>query len=150
MVLLDLELLISETNTNISCNSLPVLHGVPFQLHQLFLNLITNAIKFRHPNRTPKIRIECAPMDRAQLPEELLIKNRDYVCLIFSDNGVGFTTEQASKIFEVFKRLNPTRGEGTGIGLAIVKKVALNHDGYVLADATPDHGAQFKVFLPAN
>jgi PAS domain S-box-containing protein len=149
-VILDLELMISESNAKISSNTLPIIQGVPFQLHQLFLNLITNSIKFRHADRMPEIRIESIQVDRAKLPEELLIKNRDYWCLIFSDNGIGFSDEQALKIFEVFKRLRPTQDEGTGIGLAIVKKVAVNHDGYVLAEAIPGHGAQFKVFLPSN
>lgn len=148
-VKVDLELLIGERKAKIKADPLPAIDGITFQLHQLFLNLITNSIKFAHPERTPELTIESRVVSRAELPPELVIKNRDYVCLVFSDNGIGFSQEQSSKIFDVFRRLRPKHGEGTGIGLSIVKKVAMNHDGYVTADGEPDRGATFYVYLPA-
>jgi light-regulated signal transduction histidine kinase (bacteriophytochrome) len=148
-VKVDLELMISESDATIVAEQMPTIKGISFQLHQLFLNLISNAIKFSHPGRSPRLMIGCHAVDRMKLPEELLIKNREYVCLTFSDSGIGFSREQSAKIFEVFKRLrSPGDKQGTGIGLAIVKKVALNHHGYVCAEATPGEGAQFNVFLP--
>jgi signal transduction histidine kinase len=84
----------------------------------------------------------------SELPEELIIKNRNYHRITFADNGIGFDPQFTHKIFDVFKRLKPIDARGTGIGLAIVKKVALNHDGFVIAEGFPGEGAKFHVFLP--
>lgn len=146
----DLELMIGEHTAVITSEQLPKIQGIPFQLHQLFLNIISNSIKFAHPERTPEIQISCKSIRRGDLPEELLIKNRDYICLTFTDNGIGFAKEQSYKIFDVFKRLRPTHGEGTGIGLSIVKKVAINHHGTVSAEGELNRGSKFNVFLPIN
>jgi PAS domain S-box-containing protein len=147
---IDLELMIAENNAHIIAERLPVIPGVFLQIHQLFLNLVSNAIKFAHPDRTPELKITSRPVERFELPEELLLNNREYICLTFADNGVGFTMEQTNKIFEVFRRLRPKDNQGTGIGLAIVKKIALNHSGCVTAYAEPGNGATFNVFLPAR
>lgn len=149
-VKLDLELLIEERSAKITAKHLPGIYGISFQLHQLFLNLVSNAIKFAHPERTPELQITSRLADPRELPEELLIRTGQYLCVTFADNGLGFSNEQSNKIFEVFKRLRPKQGEGTGIGLAIVKKVAQNHHGFVTADSEPNKGASFNVFLPSS
>jgi len=147
----DLELLINEKNAEIKSDRLPIIRGVPFQLHQLFQNLIANAIKFSHPDRTPQITITSQVVTNGRIPDELILKNRSYYCLTFVDNGIGFEPNQSEKIFDVFKRLAPRNdSKGTGIGLAIVKKVAQNHDGMVTAEGKPYVGSRFYVYLPVK
>jgi len=146
----DLEVSISENNAIIRSDKLPTIQGIPFQLYQLFLNLLSNSIKFSQPEKSPEISITTTILLNGQLPEELKLQKKKYHELIFSDNGTGFDQDQATKIFDVFRRLqiinNPT---GTGIGLAIVKKVVENHAGYVVAEGKLNQGAKFHVYLPA-
>jgi len=149
-VKIDLELMIAESRAKITADRLPHIHGVPFQLHQLFLNLISNSIKFAHPERIPELRITCNKVLAEALPDAMVKKTPEYFRLSFSDNGIGFRNEQTAKIFDVFRRLRPTAAQGTGIGLAIVKKAALNHAGFVTAEGVPDRGATFNVFLPVS
>jgi PAS domain S-box-containing protein len=146
----DLEITIQESNAHIMAEDLPAIKGVRFQLHQLFLNLLTNAIKFAKPEQSPDILITATLLSKELLPEELPLKDHDvYYRITFTDKGIGFEQQQAEKIFDVFKRLKHKKDSaGTGIGLSIVKKVALNHYGYVTATSQPDQGAAFHVFLP--
>jgi PAS domain S-box-containing protein len=145
----DLELMIQESNAHITANQLPVIKGIRFQLHQLFLNLISNAIKFAKPGLPPEISIKNTQISPIHLPEQLPAADRIYYQITFTDNGIGFEQEQAEKIFDVFKRLKQKDNlTGTGIGLSIVKKAALNHHGYVTAESTPGKGSRFHVFLP--
>jgi signal transduction histidine kinase len=147
----DLELVIQESNAIIRASTLPKIPGIPFQLHQLFLNLLSNAIKFSKPDQAPEVIISHRLASHESLAPELTINGRDYHQITFADNGIGFQSEQADKIFDVFRRLTPTNDlKGTGIGLAIVRKVALNHKGYVTAEGVPGVGAKFHVFLPAS
>ncbi|THU40248.1 PAS domain S-box protein [Niastella caeni] len=149
-VINDLEITINETHAKIVAPNLPFIKGFRFQLHQLFLNLLSNAIKFAKPGIPPAITITTTLLFNSHLPAELPAKNRPHYRITFADNGIGFEQDQADKIFDVFKRLKPkTDSTGTGIGLSIVKKVAINHFGYVTAEAQPNQGAQFHVFLPA-
>jgi PAS domain S-box-containing protein len=144
----DLELRISESNAVIKSDTLPLVKGISFQFHQLFLNLLSNAIKFTKPGEPPMISITNRIIKNGELPEELIVKNKPYHEIIFSDQGVGFEPEQATEIFEVFRRVGNRKESGTGIGLAIVKKVVQRHDGHVYAESTPNNGAKFHVYLP--
>jgi PAS domain S-box-containing protein len=145
----DLEITIQESNAYIIAENLPEIKGIRFQLYQLFLNLLSNAIKFAKPGASPDISITTTLLTRELLPEELSLRNQTYYQISFTDKGIGFEQQHAEKIFDVFKRLkikkDPT---GTGIGLSIVKKVALNHHGYVTAESQPEQGAIFHVYLP--
>ncbi len=144
----DLELRISESNAVIKSDTLPLVKGISFQFHQLFLNLLSNAIKFTKPGEPPMISITNRIIKNGELPEQLIVKNKPYHEIIFSDQGVGFEPEQATEIFEVFRRVGNRKESGTGIGLAIVKKVVQRHDGHVYAESTPNNGAKFHVYLP--
>ena len=146
----DLELMINEKGATIETSRLPKVSCIAFQLHQVFLNLVSNAIKFSHPDRKPHLTITATSVSSKEVPEQLIVKNRDYLRITFSDNGIGFDPDQCEKIFDVFKQLGPRDKRGTGIGLAIVKKVALNHNGDVIADAAPGKGANFHVFIARN
>jgi PAS domain S-box-containing protein len=146
----DLEVRISETSATITSARLPVIEGISFQLHQLFLNLLSNAIKFSKPNDAPLVDISAKLLSNAEIPGELIVKNKKYYRITFSDNGIGFDPKHAERIFDVFQRLKPKPdSRGTGIGLAIVKKVVANHEGLVTAESEPDKGATFKIYLPA-
>lgn len=146
----DLELMISESGAEFALAKMPVIKGIPFQLHQMFLNLIGNSIKFSKPGQTPRIEITTELVSNGDVPEELIIKNRSFHRVTIADNGIGFEPGQAERIFEVFRRLEAKGTKGTGIGLAIVKKVALNHDGLVRAESIPQRGSKFHVYLPAR
>jgi signal transduction histidine kinase len=88
---------------------------------------------------------------REELPEELILKNKTYYKITFADKGVGFEPEQSSRIFDVFQRLSVKSDlTGTGIGLAIVKRIVINHDGLVVAESKPNEGAAFQIYLPVT
>jgi PAS domain S-box-containing protein len=146
----DLELMIDEKNARVKSTRLPVISGVHFQLHQLFLNLISNALKFCKEDIIPEIKIAARVIKGPDLPS-MGAKNgsNKYHHLSFADNGIGFAPEHADKIFEAFQRLN-VKGAigGTGIGLAIVKKVVENHNGIISAEGNPGRGAVFNVYIP--
>ena len=146
----DLEILISDKNARITAGRLPTISGIQFQLHQLFLNLISNSLKFSKEDTTPEVRITGRVIKGPDVPS-MDSKNgsHKYYHLSFADNGIGFGSEHADKIFEAFQRLN-VKGPigGTGIGLAIVKKVVENHNGIISAEGHPGEGAIFNVYIP--
>jgi signal transduction histidine kinase len=129
------------------------LHGaspiIPFQFIQLMQNLITNSIKFAKPNVAPHIIIKSRIVNGKQTEEESLSHDRNYCHIIFQDNGIGFEQQFNDKIFEVFQKLhNRETYEGTGIGLAIVKKIIDNHNGLIKATGTLMEGARFDIYIP--
>jgi len=138
----DLELLIAEKNAQMKAEGLPVIQGVKHQLHQLFYNLIFNALQYARPGVPPRITITVNDI----IGED---ESENYHEIIVADNGVGFAQQHAEKIFTVFERLQKDSDtKGTGIGLAICKKVAQNHGGKIFAVSSPGMGAQFHVLLP--
>lgn len=149
-VLTDFELLITEKNARLYYQALPVIQGIPLQINQLLTNLISNALKFSHPQRIPEIAITAAEATTAELagyPE--LSEAKKYCILQVKDNGIGFGQEHAQQIFNIFQRLHSREAfAGTGIGLALCKKIVLNHQGSIYAEAIPGEGAVFTVLLP--
>ncbi|MGI8635404.1 MAG: sensor histidine kinase, partial [Segetibacter sp.] len=146
----DLELKIIEKEAVINAGDLPVIYGNPLQLTQLFLNLISNSIKFSE--KKPEISISSVIIDKR---EAIAIDGFNYngtcVELIFKDNGIGFEQHYAEKIFTVFQRLHGKQDyPGTGIGLALCKKIVDNHDGQISVKSAPGKGTEFKILLPAN
>lgn len=129
------------------------LHGrlpiIPFQFTQLMQNLISNSIKFAKPDIPPHIIIKSNIINGKDLNEDKLTQDRDYCHIVFQDNGIGFEQQFSDKIFEVFQKLhNRDSYEGTGIGLAIVKKIIDNHNGYIKATGDPMRGARFDIYIP--
>jgi PAS domain S-box-containing protein len=146
----DLELLILQRNVQLHSDKLPVIYGNRLQLHQLFMNLINNSIKFC--DTTPIITISSAELNEGELNlySDLNVNNK-HVKLMFADNGIGFEQEFADKIFTIFQRLNTRdKYEGTGIGLALCKKIVENHNGHINADSTPGKGTTFTIILPVT
>jgi two-component system CheB/CheR fusion protein len=141
----DLEVSIKEKGALFKINALPVVKGIPGQMHQLFQNLISNAIKFN--TEVPVIEI-----GEQELTEEMKklydVVSDNYVVIYVQDNGIGFDEQYSEKIFGVFQRLDKTTYQGTGIGLAIAKKIVENHRGFIHADSELGRGARFIVMLP--
>lgn len=142
----DLEITIKEKNATIKIDHLPVIEAVPGQMRQLFQNLISNSLKFSgsHP---PLITVSQHPISTYEA-ENLNISIQDFVCIQFRDNGIGFENQYSDKIFGVFQRLHGRNYEGTGIGLAIAKKIVENHGGVITANAELNKGAVFSIYLP--
>ena len=118
---------------------------LPDQMEQLFINLIGNAIKYSKPGISPVINISSQKL-KAGEKDNLL--GKDAWKINFSDNGIGFDERYLEKIFQMFQRLhNKDTYSGTGIGLAICKKIAENHNGLITANSIPGEGSTFTVFL---
>jgi PAS domain S-box-containing protein len=148
-VLNDFDLLIEEKKASIHVEPMPVIPGIHHQIHQLFSNLISNALKFTKGNK-PVIRISSKVIGKSQLKEKLSIDSvGPYLQILIADNGIGFDQKYADKIFTLFQRLNPRDSYvGTGIGLAICKKIVDNHGGSISATGIVHRGARFKVIFP--
>ncbi len=145
----DLELLITQKSAVIQKEELPTLKAIPLQMHQLFYNLINNALKFTLPHRSPVVRIRGTLLSPQMIHEWSLSPDTRYYYLTVADNGIGFEPEFTDRIFVLFKRLhNQKTFQGTGVGLALCKKVVENHHGRIWAKAEPGQGATFHVVLP--
>lgn len=151
-VIEDLEIKIKEANASIEASDLPTLKAQPTQMHQLFLNLIENAIKFRKPNHPPLIKIEEQTATLHEIQQnKVLNPNFSYCRIIVSDNGIGFAPEYAERIFTIFQRLHGrSEFEGTGLGLAICRKIVENHGGSIEAHGQEGEGSQFVIYLPIH
>lgn len=122
---------------------------IPFQFRQLLQNIISNALKFCPPARTPKIKIdsELILFDATQ-PDKMVL-NTNYHHITITDNGIGFEKQYKDKIFEIFQRLNDRKEyDGTGIGLSIARKIVENHGGKITAESETNEGATFHIYLP--
>ena len=145
----DLELKIEETSTNIKTDILPVVDAIPMQMRQLFTNLFTNAIKFKGEASTPEIEIKSSVLSDEDKEANHLRQNTKYYRIIVKDHGIGFDQEFSMKIFQIFQRLHgKAEYPGSGIGLAICKKIVENHSGRIFAQSEPDKGAEFFILLP--
>ena len=140
-VLKNLSQSIEEKNATVSLDQLPVIKGLRFQLQQLFTNLISNALKFSKADTPPALAV--------RMLESEPCGDKNCFHIVVEDNGIGFEDEYKEKIFELFQRLHG-RSEyaGTGIGLAIVKKIVENHHGNIYATSIPSVGSQFHLLLP--
>jgi signal transduction histidine kinase len=152
-VLSDLETVIQEKKAQITCDKLPVIKGDGPQLRQMFQNLVSNALKYSDPQRAPFISIHTKNVTGRESGFTLPAENfgSHYHLIEVSDNGIGFDQPDAEKIFNVFQRLHgKNEYSGTGVGLAIVKKVVENHHGYIQAKGEPGEGARFSILLPGK
>jgi signal transduction histidine kinase len=141
--------IIQDKKAVITASKLPKLSVIPYQIEQLFINLIGNSLKYNKPGIAPEITIESEKVLSADYPDLLDQSVKKFHKITFSDNGMGFDPQFKETIFILFQRLHSkTDYPGTGIGLAICKKIVENHKGYILADSTPDVGSVFTVFLP--
>jgi PAS domain S-box-containing protein len=142
---------IREKNATIHSDHLPQIKANPSQMRQLFQNLISNSLKFSKKDELPDISITCKIISGKDIGEVGVKPEINYLQLCFEDNGIGFDKKDTQKIFQLFKRLH-TRDEyaGTGIGLAVVKKIVENHEGFITAESNREKGAAFKILLPVQ
>lgn len=150
-VLSDLEYIIEKKNARIGVKVDMQLRAIPVQMRQLFQNLISNALKFSRPEVPPLITIEAIYIDGEELKNRTGDINPQalYCRIEIIDNGIGFDKQDAEKIFNLFQRLHSrTEYEGTGLGLALCKKITENHLGYIEAEGEEGNGAKIRVYLP--
>jgi light-regulated signal transduction histidine kinase (bacteriophytochrome) len=131
----DLELKIEETKAAIESEHLPVIDAIPMQMRQLFTNLFSNAIKFRRPGEAPKISVSSSVLTRQEKEARHLRVDEEVYMISIQDNGIGFEQEEYP---------------GSGIGLAICKKIVDNHKGVIYALGDPATGAAFNILLPQH
>lgn len=148
-VIQELAITIEEKKAEIIIKKLPKINAIPFQIHQLFVNLVTNSLKYTKAEVAPIIKIYAGKINAGETLNGVEITDKKYYKIIISDNGIGFKQEFSEKIFALFKRLETESSyTGTGLGLAICKKVVENHNGFIKAKGTPNKGATFTIYLP--
>lgn len=145
-VLADLQEMTNEKNAVINIEELPEIYGITFLLKQLFANLLQNSLKYSFADKAPEITI-------SSLGKQSLKYGNDteelYETIQFSDNGIGFEQKFAENIFNIFSRLHGQEEyKGSGVGLALCKKIMQVHKGYILAEGIPNSGAIFKLYFP--
>ncbi|PZR22177.1 MAG: hypothetical protein DI539_06220 [Flavobacterium psychrophilum] len=142
---------INEKNGIISIGPMPTITAIPFQTRQLFNNLVSNALKFSRDGIPPEITILSETVSGSSIGNPNANPDKEYLHISVTDNGIGFSPQYASRIFEVFQRLHgKTEYEGTGIGLAICMKIAENHKAILNATSHPGEGAVFNIYFPIN
>jgi len=142
-VLGDLEVRIEKNGAKVEVGALPTIDADPMQMRQLLLNLISNALKFQPPGASPVVKISSRLLNAA---------SGEQLCeLTVQDNGIGFDEKYVDKMFAVFQRLHGrSEYEGTGIGLAVCRRIVDRHHGSILARSQPGQGATFIVTLPVH
>jgi two-component system, chemotaxis family, CheB/CheR fusion protein len=146
----DFDLIISEKSALIQCDKLPVIEGIPIQIKQLFHNLIGNSLKFSKKDVSPVISVSSEMLpDQEKMNYKTLAPGVPYCRISIKDNGIGFEQQFADQIFLIFHRLHGrTEYAGTGIGLALCKKIVVNHNGEITAHSNETDGATFRILLP--
>ncbi|MCY7356767.1 MAG: histidine kinase, partial [Rudanella sp.] len=147
--IIDLNLSILEKQATVDYENLPIIMGVYTQMSQLFTNLIGNDIKYSRPEIKPHSKITSSIAEGKEIDHPSANNQKDYYVITITDNGIGFEKEYATKIFKLFQRLhNKNEYSGTGIGLAIVKKIVTNHNGFIVAEGKPNIGSTFTIYFP--
>ncbi len=151
-VITDLDLNIQSRKAEFKRNKLPLASIVPAMMHQLFQNLISNAIKFCKEGTEPRIEISSTSLKGKDIPgAPATLAENDFHGITIKDNGIGFDEQFCDMIFVIFKRLHNSQAfEGTGIGLAICRKIADKHNGYIFARSKPGEGSVFTLALPVK
>ena len=147
-VMSDLELAISEKHAIVEVDDLPKIDAITGQIRQVFQNIISNALKFTKKDERPRIKITCELVDRCAIDAKK--NNQGEFCRItIKDNGIGFDNQYAEKIFTIFQRLHSREQyDGTGIGLAITKKIIERHKGVIAGSGKENEGSKFIIVLP--
>lgn len=147
----DLALSILEKKAQITNDTLPTELVISFQIQQLFLNLLSNSLKYCKKDISPLINVNYSLVSAKDESQLLKATNSQYHKIEFIDNGIGFDQKYAEKIFDLFNRLhNKQNYSGTGIGLSICKKIIENHKGFIFAKGEINVGSVFTIYLPFN
>jgi signal transduction histidine kinase len=146
----DFELIIQEKKAEINIGKLPCIDVNKGQIRQVFQNIINNALKFSRPNAKPVIKIEGKRLAEKSFQSKEA-EDGPYCLICVEDNGIGFDEKYVKVIFELFERLHSKdKFEGTGIGLAIAKKIIDKHDGLIMAKSNEGEGSEFRIILPVS
>lgn len=149
-VLSDFELKIEQKNAEVKSQTLPVIEGIPMQINQLFHNLLSNALKFSKEGTTPVINVTCRLLPEHEL-QQFGKTNLPHCEIIFRDNGIGFNQVYAENIFMIFQRLNSRQQyEGSGIGLALCRKILNIHNGDIYAESKEGVGTAIHIIIPTK
>jgi PAS domain S-box-containing protein len=149
-VLSTIALQVEQAQASITSDPLPQAHIIPAQFRQLFLNLLTNSLKFKKTDVQLQIHIGYRQLNEVDKTLYSLPPAAYYHELLFCDNGIGFENRFADRIFAFFQRLHgQNQYEGTGMGLAICKRIVENHNGIITATGVPNQGATFRVIFPS-
>jgi signal transduction histidine kinase/CHASE3 domain sensor protein len=149
----DLDIQIKMEGAHFKIGKIPSVTGEKTQIKRLFQNLINNAIKFHKPNEAPVVEVTGMTMKPQDIRQEfaVVLPPSSYVMISVKDNGIGFDERFTEKIFNIFQRLHGrTDYEGTGIGLAICRKIVINHRGFITARSKQNVGSEFVVILPGG
>lgn len=150
-ILADFDLIIEQKNALIESDILPEIQAIPLQMTQLFGNLISNALKYSRPDVAPYIVIKSEVLSEIEKDNNELAKDSNYIKIEISDNGIGFSQQYAEQIFNIFQRLHGNdQFAGTGIGLAMCKKILQNHNGTISATSKEGFGTTFTVIIPQS
>jgi light-regulated signal transduction histidine kinase (bacteriophytochrome) len=145
----DLEVLITQKSAVIHHQLLPVVVGSPILLYQLFYNLINNSLKFSKAGVPPLISLKSESAMGIDLNLPNIKANQAYEKITLQDSGIGFSPSQVEKVFQTFLRLNSKdKYEGTGLGLALCRKIMDRHKGAIYAESNEGEGAVFTILLP--
>jgi light-regulated signal transduction histidine kinase (bacteriophytochrome) len=148
-VVSDLEVQIEQTGGRVEVGKLPTIQADALQIRQLLQNLIGNALKFRRVDEPPVVKVSGRFVHGRQQRSARQSAAEEQCCLVIEDNGIGFDEKHQERIFGVFQRLHPRDVyEGTGIGLAICRRIAERHGGSIAARSIPGSGSTFEVLLP--
>ena len=145
----DLHDLIEEKNATIEVSLIPELPVIPFQFKQMLFNIISNSLKYAKEDFPPLIKISATTLKGEKTGQKFAVPGMEYCKLTITDNGIGFEPQYKEKIFGLFQRLHG-RNEysGAGLGLAICRKIAKNHNGFITAESEPGKGTSIHIFYP--
>lgn len=147
----DLEIQIERTGGVVSVGNLPVIDADPLQIHQLFQNLIGNALKYHRKDVHPIVDIQAQYPNGIKQGRNLTSHGNGFCQITVTDNGIGFNEKYAEFIFGMFQRLHRRdEYEGTGVGLSICRKIVERHGGSITAKSTPGEGTKFIIVLPIH
>lgn len=150
-VIANLQVKIEESKAKIRVHELPTFDAIPTEMRQLFTNVLSNAIKFQPAGQEPMITITSIKATPEEVKQMQLDPRKRYYHISIADNGIGFEQMYEERIFQIFQRLHgKSEYPGSGIGLAICKKIADNHGGIIRASSVPDKGSVFSILLPES
>lgn len=150
-ILTDFDLIIEQKNAIIESDILPEIQAIPLQMTQLFGNLISNALKYSRPDTAPHITIKTQDLSKSEIEDASLALDKNYIKIEIKDNGIGFSQQYAEQIFNIFQRLHGNdQFAGTGIGLAMCKKILQNHNGTISAVSQEGIGTTFTMIIPVS
>lgn len=145
----DLSLDIEEKKAKITVSDLPTVKVISFQIEQLFINLISNSLKYCKEDVAAQISIFSEEIEEHEIRDNEKVSNDNFYKIVIKDNGIGFKQEYADKIFILFQRLETgAQYSGTGLGLAICKRIVENHNGFIQVTSEPNVGSEFSIFIP--